>query len=184
MSAFSPGCLPGTQGRQVGRKNREPAGEGARGRGRGCEKLRTDVARAEVGGEGETGGGRGRGRLFAPARRSRLPSRLRPAPPLGPAPAPPRRALRPGGGSGEIPSWGLLVPEQVSALPTRSQNPGVQSRQPRRPPHPLRPGTRALGGPESCLCCPQPGTPAGHAPAGAARAGQTVSAQREALHFP
>lgn len=135
---------------EINGKNREPAGEGRGGRTE-CEKVRTDVEGRGTRGEGETG------------KQARAPAPLRTGPPQRPAafpaalgPAPQSGPYRPRGGSGEIPSWGLLVPEQVCNLciPRTLASTRVQSLQSRRSPGQIRSRTRARQGPTSLLCCP------------------------------
>lgn len=130
-------------------------------------------------GEGET---EKRARAPAPLRagpgRSGLPSRLRSAPPLSPAPYPTDYPASEAG-QGKYPPRGLLVPEQVCSLyiPRTLASTRVQSLQSRRPPHQIRPRTRARRGPTSRpSAVPQRGTrlsgdldPAGRAPEGTER---------------
>lgn len=83
---------------------------GRRGRRGGEDRCR---GQRGPGQKGRWEAGKGAGNSSLGPRRSRLPSRLRSAPPLGPAPAPqrtpPQRRVR-----GNTLLGGLLVPEQVS----------------------------------------------------------------------
>lgn len=160
MSGFNRGCLPPVPrgGKWEGRTGNRLA-RGRRGR-RGCEKVRIDVEGRGPGEKGRAESRQGSGRLFARAPQvpAAFPAALGPAPQSGPHPT---AYSAPEAGQGKYPPRGLLVPERVCCLRILRTlaSTRVQSLQPRLPPHQLRPRTRTLGGPASCLCCPQPGTP-------------------------
>lgn len=93
---------------EINGKNREPAGEGRGGRTE-CEKVRTDAEGRGPGEKGSRGNRQGRRRLFARGpRSSRLPSRLRSAPPLSPAPTAPEA------GQGKYPPGDFWYPSKCA----------------------------------------------------------------------